>query len=152
MKQMFQAIKRIVDEYDDLKIVYPIHMNPLVRDTAKEVFGNNDRVRLIEPLEVVDFHNFISRSHIILTDSGGIQEEAPSLGKPVLVLRDTTERPEGIAAGTLKLAGTEEETIYQLMKELLDDETVYHAMSHASNPYGDGHASERIADAIEHLE
>lgn len=149
MHQMFKAIKRIVDEYEDIKVVYPIHMNPLVRDTAKEVFGDNDRIRLIEPLEVVDFHNFIGRSHLILTDSGGIQEEAPSLGKPVLVLRDTTERPEGIAAGTLKLAGTQEETIYRMIKELLDDEAAYHAMSHASNPYGDGHASERIADIIE---
>ncbi len=148
MKQMFQAIRRIVNEYDDIKVVYPIHMNPLVRDTANAVFGDNDRIRLIEPLEVFDFHNFIARAHIILTDSGGIQEEAPSLGKPVLVLRDTTERPEGIAAGTLKLAGTDEETIYALTKELLEDKAAYTKMSHAANPYGDGHASERIADVI----
>lgn len=149
MRHMFRAIKRIVDEHADLKVVYPIHMNPLVRDTAKEIFGDMDRVRLIEPLEVLDFHNFIAKSYIILTDSGGIQEEAPSLGKPVLVLRDTTERPEGIAAGTLKLVGTEEETIYETFKLLLEDEVEYQKMSHASNPYGDGHASERIADILE---
>lgn len=149
MRHMFRAIKRIVDEHADLKVVYPIHMNPLVRDTAKEIFGDMDRVRLIEPLEVLDFHNFIAKSYIILTDSGGIQEEAPSLGKPVLVLRDTTERPEGIAAGTLKLVGTEEETIYETFKLLLEDEEEYQKMSHASNPYGDGHASERIADVLE---
>lgn len=149
MRHMFHAINRIVNEFPNIKVVYPIHMNPTVRATANEIFKDNDRVKLIEPLEVLDFHNFINRSHIILTDSGGIQEEAPGLGKPVLVLRDTTERPEGIAAGTLKLAGTEEETIYKLIKELLEDESVYRAMSHASNPYGDGTASIQIADAIE---
>lgn len=151
MRHMFHAIKRIVNEYENIKVVYPIHMNPLVRDTAKEILGNHERIRLIEPLEVLDFHNFIARAHIILTDSGGIQEEAPGLGKPVLVLRDTTERPEGIEAGTLKLAGTKEETIYSLTKELLDDDSVYQTMSHASNPYGDGHASERIVNIIKNL-
>ena len=148
MYHIFRAIKRIVDEFSDVKVVYPIHMNPKVRSIAKEVLGECDRVKIIEPLEVFDFHNFQNKSFIILTDSGGIQEEAPSLGKPVLVLRDTTERPEGIEAGTLKLAGTDEETIYQLTKQLLTDHDLYHSMSHASNPYGDGHASERIADAI----
>lgn len=148
MRQMFKAIKRIVDEFNDIKVVYPVHLNPKVREVADEVLGDDDRIKLIEPLEVIDFHNFIAKSHIILTDSGGIQEEAPSLGKPVLVLRDTTERPEGIEAGTLKLAGTSEERIYELIKELLTDKNVYDSMSKASNPYGDGHASERIADAI----
>lgn len=151
MRHMFHAIKRIVNEYDNIKVVYPIHMNPLVRNTANEIFGKHDRIRLIEPLEVLDFHNFIARAHIILTDSGGIQEEAPGLGKPVLVLRDTTERPEGIEAGTLKLAGTNEETIYALTKELLDDPLVYQSMSHASNPYGDGTASVRIVQIIKEL-
>lgn len=149
MRHMFHAIKRIVEENEGIKVIYPIHMNPIVRDIANDVFGKNDRIRLIEPLEVLDFHNFIARSHIILTDSGGIQEEAPSLGKPVLVLRDTTERPEGIAAGTLKLAGTNEDTIYELLNELLHDEGIYNSMSKASNPYGDGKASKRIADYIE---
>lgn len=149
MRHMFQAIKRIVNEHSDVKVIYPIHMNPVVRDTAKEIFNDHERIRLIEPLEVFDFHNFLAQSYLILTDSGGIQEEAPSLGKPVLVLRDTTERPEGIAAGTLKLAGTEEETIYTMTKTLLTDQKAYEAMAHAANPYGDGHASERIADAIE---
>ncbi len=148
MYHIFRAIRRIVDEFADVKVVYPIHKNPLVRSIANEVLDGCDRVRLIEPLDVEDFHNFQNRSYVILTDSGGIQEEAPSLGKPVLVLRDTTERPEGIAAGTLKLAGTSEDTIYALTKELLEDEQVYETMSHAANPYGDGHASERIADAI----
>lgn len=148
MYHIFRAIRRIVDEFADVKVVYPIHKNPLVRRIANEVLEGCDRVRLIEPLDVEDFHNFQNRSYVILTDSGGIQEEAPSLGKPVLVLRDTTERPEGIAAGTLKLAGTSEDTIYALTKELLEDEQVYETMSHAANPYGDGHASERIADAI----
>ena len=148
MYNIFRAIKRIVDEFEDVKVVYPIHMNPKVRQIASDVLSGCDRVRLIEPLEVFDFHNFQGKSYIILTDSGGIQEEAPSLGKPVLVLRDTTERPEGIDAGTLKLAGTEEDDIYRLTKELLTDASVYESMSHASNPYGDGHASERIADAI----
>lgn len=148
MRQIFQGIKRIIEEFDDVKVLYPIHKNPLVREIANEVFAGMERVRLIEPLEVLDFHNFQNQATLILTDSGGIQEEAPSLGKPVLVLRDTTERPEGIAAGTLKLVGTEEETIYQKTKKLLCDAQAYAAMRHASNPYGDGHASERIADAI----
>ena len=148
MYNIFRAVKRIVDEFDDVKVVYPIHLNPKVRQIANEVFGDNDKVRLIEPLEVFDFHNFQNKSYIILTDSGGIQEEAPSLGKPVLVLRDTTERPEGIEAGTLKLAGTDEETIYQMTKELLTNKEEYDKMSHASNPYGDGEASRRIVDAI----
>ena len=148
MHHMFRAIRRILDEHPDVKAIYPIHMNPKVRQIAKEVFDDCDRVRLIEPLEVFDFHNFQNKSYLIMTDSGGIQEEAPSLGKPVLVLRDTTERPEGIKAGTLKLTGTDEEVIYNETKKLLSDKEAYHAMSHASNPYGDGHASERIADAI----
>lgn len=148
MYHIFRAIKRIVDEFADVKVVYPIHMNPKVRQIAKEVFDDCDRVRLIEPLEVFDFHNFQNKSYLIMTDSGGIQEEAPSLGKPVLVLRDTTERPEGIKAGTLKLTGTDEEVIYNETKKLLSDKEAYNAMSHASNPYGDGHSSERIADAI----
>jgi len=148
MYHIFRAVKRIVDEFPDIKVVYPIHMNPRVREVANDVLGDNDRVKLIDPLEVIDFHNFIAKSYLILTDSGGIQEEAPSLGKPVLVLRDTTERPEGIDAGTLKLAGTDEETIYKLTKELLENEEEYNRMSKASNPYGDGKASKRIADAI----
>lgn len=148
MRGMFRAIKRIVEEFDDIKVVYPVHLNPKVQSVADEVLGNNDRVKLIPPLDVVDFHNVIARSHIILTDSGGIQEEAPSLGKPVIVLRDTTERPEGIDAGTLKLAGTNEETIYKLVKELLTDKDEYKRMSEAKNPYGDGLASKRIADEI----
>lgn len=148
MRNMFRAISQIVNEHNDLQVVYPVHLNPIVRETAKEILGNNPRVHLIEPLEVIDFHNFLSRAHIILTDSGGIQEEAPSLGVPVLVLRDTTERPEGIKAGTLKLAGTEEKTIYTLTKTLLTDQTEYEKMSRASNPYGDGNASYRIVQAI----
>lgn len=149
MYHIFRAVRRIVEEFPDVKVVYPIHMNPVVRKIAGETLGNIDRVRLIEPLEVVDFHNFINKSYLILTDSGGIQEEAPTLGKPVLVLRDTTERPEGIEAGTLKMAGTEEETIYVMTKELLSNEELYRSMSVAKNPYGDGRASIRIADAIE---
>ncbi|OMF59364.1 UDP-N-acetylglucosamine 2-epimerase [Paenibacillus sp. FSL R5-0490] len=149
MRNMFKAIKRIVDEHPDIKAIYPIHMNPVVREAANEILGNCDRVRIIEPLEVLDFHNFLSRSYLILTDSGGIQEEAPSLGKPVLVMRDTTERPEGIAAGTLKLVGTDEENIYKTFKLLLEDRTEYEKMSQASNPYGDGFASKRIADVLE---
>lgn len=149
MRNMFRAIKRIIDEFDDVKAVYPIHMNPVVREAAREIFGDDDRIRIIEPLEVLDFHNFLSRSYMILTDSGGIQEEAPSLGKPVLVMRDTTERPEGIAAGTLKLVGTDEEFIYKTFKELLVNEEEYKKMSHASNPYGDGFACKRIADILE---
>lgn len=148
MRQMFRAIKRIVDEHDDLKVIYPIHMNPMVRQAATEIFGDDERFHIIEPLDVLDFHNFLSRSYLILTDSGGIQEEAPSLGKPVLVMRDTTERPEGIAAGTLKLVGTNEETIYKEFDRLLTDKTAYDAMAKASNPYGDGHACERIADVL----
>ncbi|MDZ5711317.1 non-hydrolyzing UDP-N-acetylglucosamine 2-epimerase [Jeotgalibacillus haloalkalitolerans] len=149
MKNMFRAIKRIVDEYQDIKVIYPIHMNPVVREAANEILGNNDRVRIIEPLEVLDFHNFLAKSYLILTDSGGIQEEAPSLGKPVLVMRDTTERPEGVEAGTLKLVGTEEENIYNNFKLLLEDNYEYEKMSKASNPYGDGFASKRIADVLE---
>ncbi|WP_078430928.1 non-hydrolyzing UDP-N-acetylglucosamine 2-epimerase [Alkalihalobacterium alkalinitrilicum] len=149
MKNMFRAIKRIVDEREDIKAIYPIHMNPVVREAANEILGNCDRVKIIEPLEVLDFHNFLSRSYLILTDSGGIQEEAPSLGKPVLVMRDTTERPEGIAAGTLKLVGTDEEIIYNTFKLLLEDTVEYEKMSQASNPYGDGLASKRIADVLE---
>ena len=148
MRGMFQAIRRIVEEYPDVKAVYPVHLNPKVREVANEVLGDNEKIKLIDPLEVIDFHNFIANSYLILTDSGGIQEEAPSLGKPVLVLRDTTERPEGIQAGTLKLAGTDEETIYRLTKQLLEDQEEYRKMSKASNPYGDGKASQRIADAI----
>lgn len=148
MHHMFRAIRRIVDEHPDIKVIYPIHMNPVVRKAADEELGNDDRIHIIDPLEVLDFHNFLARSYLILTDSGGIQEEAPSLGKPVLVMRDTTERPEGIAAGTLKLVGTNEETIYAEFKRLLDDPIAYEAMSKASNPYGDGHACERIADAL----
>ena len=148
MRNIFRAIRRIVDEFEDVKVLYPIHLNPKVRDVAHEVFDGCDRVKLIEPLEVFDFHNFINRCYMIMSDSGGVQEEAPSLGKPVLVLRDTTERPEGIDAGTLKLVGTDEENIYREAKLLLTDMKEYEAMSKASNPYGDGHASERIADAI----
>jgi UDP-N-acetylglucosamine 2-epimerase (non-hydrolysing) len=149
MRNMFKAIKRIVDEHPDIKVIYPIHMNPVVREAANEILGNCDRVRIIEPLEVLDFHNFLSKSYLILTDSGGIQEEAPSLGKPVLVMRDTTERPEGIAAGTLKLVGTNEDNIYNTFKLLLEDKNEYERMSQASNPYGDGFASKRIADILE---
>lgn len=148
MKHIFRAVKRIVEEYPDVKVVYPIHLNPKVREIANEIFKGIDKVRLIEPLEVIDFHNFQNKSYIILTDSGGIQEEAPSLGKPVLVLRDTTERPEGIAAGTLKLVGTNEEKIYIETKKLLDNKEEYNKMSHASNPYGDGFTSKYIVDAI----
>ncbi|HWO98609.1 MAG TPA: UDP-N-acetylglucosamine 2-epimerase (non-hydrolyzing) [Bacillus sp. (in: firmicutes)] len=148
MRNMFRAVKRIVEEHDDVQVVYPVHLNPVVRELADEVLGDDPRIHLIEPLDVIDFHNFASRSYLILTDSGGVQEEAPSLGVPVLVLRDTTERPEGIEAGTLKLAGTEEENIYQLAKRLLTDKEAYEYMSKASNPYGDGLASKRIADAI----
>lgn len=150
MRNMFRAIKRLVNEHDDVQVVYPVHLNPAVREVADEILKGDSRIHLIEPLGVVDFHNFASRAHIILTDSGGVQEEAPSLGVPVLVLRDTTERPEGIDAGTLKLAGTDEETIYELAKELLTDDAAYEAMSKASNPYGDGEASRRIVEAILH--
>ena len=148
MKHMFRAIRRVMDEHPDVKAIYPIHMNPVVRQTADEILGGEERIRIIEPLEVLDFHNFLARSYMILTDSGGIQEEAPSLGKPVLVMRDTTERPEGIAAGTLKLVGTDEEIIYQNFKLLLENADAYAAMSNASNPYGDGFACKRIADIL----
>ena len=149
MHHMFRAIRRILEEHEDVKAIYPIHMNPVVRQTANEELGGCDRIRIIEPLDVLGFHNFLARSFMILTDSGGIQEEAPSLGKPVLVMRDTTERPEGIAAGTLKLVGTNEEVIYKNFKELLENKETYDAMSHASNPYGDGFACKRIADILE---
>ena len=148
MCHMFRAIRRVMDEYPDVKAIYPIHMNPVVRETAAEFLGDDERIHIIEPLDVLDFHNFMARSYMILTDSGGIQEEAPSLGKPVLVMRDTTERPEGIAAGTLKLVGTSEETIYAEFKRLLTDKAAYDAMARASNPYGDGHACERIARVL----
>ncbi len=149
MRHMFCAIRRIIEEHPDVKAIYPIHMNPRVRATADEILGDCDRIRLIEPLEVIDFHNFLAKSYLILTDSGGIQEEAPSLGKPVLVMRDTTERPEGIEAGTLKLVGTDEKTIYENFKNLLENKEEYDKMAHASNPYGDGNASRRIADILE---
>lgn len=150
MYNMFRAIKRIVDEHPDLKVIYPIHMNPAVRKAASDIFGEDERFHIIEPLDVLDFHNFLARSYLILTDSGGIQEEAPSLGKPVLVMRDTTERPEGIKAGTLKLVGTNEDTIYREFKSLIVDQDAYDSMSHASNPYGDGFACQRIADILVH--
>lgn len=149
MHNMFRAIRRIMDEHPDVKAIYPIHMNPVVREAAAQELGECDRIHIIEPLEVLDFHNFLARSFMILTDSGGIQEEAPSLGKPVLVMRDTTERPEGIAAGTLKLVGTDEKVIYDNFKLLLENEEAYDAMSKASNPYGDGFACKRIADILE---
>lgn len=148
MHHMFRAIKRIVDEHKDVKVIYPIHMNPLVRDAARKELGDSDRVHIIEPLEVLDFHNFLARSYMILTDSGGIQEEAPSLGKPVLVMRDTTERPEGVKAGTLKLVGTDEETIYKNFKLLLENTDEYNKMSHASNPYGNGTACKQIVNIL----
>lgn len=149
MRHMFKAIRKVMDEHEDVKAIYPIHMNPVVREIADEFLGNDDRIHIIEPLDVLDFHNFLSRSCLILTDSGGIQEEAPSLGKPVLVMRDTTERPEGVISGTLKLVGTDENTIYKEFSLLLSDKEVYDRMSKANNPYGDGHACERIADVIE---
>ncbi len=148
MYSIFNAVNKIVNEFDDVKVIYPMHLNSKVREIAQEVLGNNAKVKLIEPLEVFDFHNFQNKAYLILSDSGGVQEEAPSLGKPVIVLRDTTERPEGIEAGTLVLAGTEEENIYKITKNLLEDENKYKAMSKAVNPYGDGKASERIVDAI----
>lgn len=149
MHNMFRAIRRVMEEHSDVKAIYPIHMNPVVRKAAKEELNGCDRIHIIEPLEVLDFHNFLARSYLILTDSGGIQEEAPSLGKPVLVMRDTTERPEGIAAGTLKLVGTDEENIYQNFRELLENKEEYNKMAHAANPYGDGYACKRIADILE---
>ena len=148
MKGMFRAIRRICEKYDDVKVVYPVHLNPVVKEAADQVLGSVENVRLIKPLEVFEFHNLLNRSYIILTDSGGIQEEAPSLHKPVIVLRDTTERPEGVEAGTLKLAGTNEDTIYSMIDSLLSDKEEYDRMSRAVNPYGDGQASRRIADAI----
>ena len=148
MRHMFRAIRRVMDEHPDVKAIYPIHMNPQVRSTAQDILGGDDRIHLIEPLDVLDFHNFLSRSYLVLTDSGGIQEEAPSLGKPVLVMRDTTERPEGIKAGTLKLVGTDETVIYENFKLLLENQGEYQKMSRASNPYGDGRACERIADIL----
>ena len=148
MKHIFTAIKRIVDEFDDVKVIYPVHLNPKVRNIANELFKDCDKIKLIDPLDVFDFHNFINKSYIVLTDSGGLQEEAPSLNKPVLVLRDVTERPEGIEAGTLKLVGTDTDKIYNETKKLLTDKKAYENMSNAINPYGDGHASERIVDAI----
>ena len=152
MRNMFRAIRRVMEEHPDVKAIYPIHMNPAVRETADRFLSGDDRIHIIEPLDVVDFHNFMNKSYLILTDSGGIQEEAPSLGKPVLVMRDTTERPEGITAGTLKLVGTEEENIYREFCRLLSDESAYDQMSKASNPYGDGHACERIAKVLEHID
>ena len=149
MRNMFRAIRRIVDENSDVKVIYPIHMNPAVREIADEILGGDEKIRMIEPLDVLDFHNFLSHSYLVLTDSGGIQEEAPSLGKPVLVMRNTTERPEGVAAGTLKLVGTDEETIYHSFKELLENNNIYKKMSQAVNPYGDGCSSKRIADILE---
>ena len=149
MRAIFRAVRRIVDETPDVKVLYPVHMNPTIRALADEILGGDERIRLIPPMDVVDFHNVLARSDLVMTDSGGIQEEAPSLGKPVLVLRDTTERPEGVAAGTLKLVGTDEEAIYREAKRLLTDEAAYHRMSVASNPYGDGHACRRIADILE---
>ncbi|MFQ7156093.1 MAG: non-hydrolyzing UDP-N-acetylglucosamine 2-epimerase [Merdimonas faecis] len=150
MHHMFRAIRRIIDENLDVKAIYPVHMNPVVRKAAEEELGDCARIHIIDPLDVIDFHNFLARSYLILTDSGGIQEEAPSLGKPVLVMRDTTERPEGIEAGTLKLVGTDEETIYENFKMLLENQEAYNRMAHASNPYGDGHACKRIADILVH--
>ena len=149
LKHMFRAIKKIVDNFADVKVIYPVHMNPIVRKTAQELLGNHERIKIIEPLDVLDFHNFMAHAYIILTDSGGIQEEAPSLGKPVLVMRDTTERPEGIEAGTLKLTGTDEDRIYNCAKELLIDKEEYEKMSQASNPYGDGKASKKIVQILE---
>lgn len=150
MRAMFRAIKRIIDEFPDVKAIYPIHMNPLVREIADEIFNKDESIKIIEPLDVIDFHNFMNQSYLILTDSGGIQEEAPALGKPVLVMRNTTERPEGVQAGTLKLVGTSEEAIYHNCKLLLTDESEYNRMSQACNPYGDGYASKRISDILEH--
>ena len=151
MHEMFRAIRRIVEEFDDVKAVYPVHLNPRVREVANEELSGCDQIKLIEPMEAESFHNLMNHSYLILTDSGGIQEEAPSLGKPVLVMRDTTERPEGIKAGTLRLVGTSQNTIYDACRELLTDETVYRTMSETANPYGDGHASERIRKILEDL-
>ena len=149
MENIFAVINRVMKEFDDIKVLYPVHMNPVIRHAAAAAFDGNDRVRLVEPLDVLDFHNFMARAYLVLTDSGGVQEEAPSLGKPVLVLRDTTERPEGVAAGTLKLVGTDRENIYREFKRLLTDPQAYNKMSIAANPYGDGFASQRIANILE---
>lgn len=151
MRNMFKAIKRLVDEHDDIKVIYPIHLNPKVRIIASEIFSNDNSIHLIEPLDVLDFHNFLAKSYLVLTDSGGIQEEAPSLGKPVLVMRDNTERPEGIAAGTLKLVGTDEDVIYREFKKLITDRAAYESMAQASNPYGDGFACKRISDILQRV-
>ena len=148
MREMFRAIRRIVDETPDIKVIYPMHQNPAVREMARACFGGQERIHMIEPLDVLDFHNVMAHAYLIMTDSGGIQEEAPALGKPVLVMRDTTERPEGVVAGTLKLVGTDENTIYAAVRELLTDPAAYHEMEHAVNPYGDGHASRYIADIL----
>lgn len=148
LENIFTAIKKVIEEFNDIKVIYPIHMNPVIRQTADTIFKDTDRVKIVEPLDVLDFHNFMSRAYMVLTDSGGVQEEAPSLGKPVLVLRDTTERPEGVAAGTLKLVGTDSDNIYREFKRLLTDKEAYNEMSIASNPYGDGFASKRIADIL----
>ncbi|MEH7564126.1 non-hydrolyzing UDP-N-acetylglucosamine 2-epimerase [Priestia megaterium] len=148
MRNIFHAIRRLVDHHQDIAVVYPVHMNPMVKEAADDILGNHPRIKLIEPLDVIDFHNFMARSYLILTDSGGIQEEAPALGVPVLVLRDTTERSEGIIAGTLKLAGTNEDVIFNLANELLTNKEAYLEMAHAANPYGDGEASRRIAEAL----
>ena len=144
MRRVFKAMRQVVDSHADVEIIYPVHLNPVVQEAAHELLGNDPRIHLIDPLDVVDFHNLAARSYFIMTDSGGVQEEAPSLGKPVLVLRDTTERPEGVAAGTLKLVGTDPEVVTTNMLRLLEDDTAYQAMAHAKNPYGDGHAAERI--------
>lgn len=148
MRSMFTAIRRIVDDTPDVKVIYPMHMNPAVRDMARECFAGQDRIHMIEPMDVLDFHNLMARAYLILTDSGGIQEEAPALGKPVLVMRDTTERPEGVEAGTLKLVGTEEASVYAAVHQLLTDEAAYLSMARSVNPYGDGNASRRIADIL----
>ena len=148
MRRIFSAIRRVVDEFPDLKVIYPVHLNPVVSKAAESGFAGHPRIRLIPPLDVLAFHNFLARSYLILTDSGGIQEEAPSLGKPVLVLRDTTERPEGVAAGTLMLAGTDEIAVYEGFKNLVTNKVLYETMSKASNPYGDGFSSKRIADIL----
>ena len=148
MKRVFKVMRQVVETHDDVEIVYPVHLNPVVQEAAQDILGNHPRIHLIDPLDVVDFHNLAARSFFIMSDSGGVQEEAPSLGKPVLVLRDTTERPEGVEAGTLKLVGTQPEQVHDAMVELLDDQAVYEAMAHAKNPYGDGQASQRILDAI----
>ena len=149
MHNMFRAIRRVLDEHPECKAIYPIHMNPAVRKAADEELGGCDQIHIIEPIEVFDCHNFEARCHLCLTDSGGIQEEVPSYGRPVLVMRDTTERPEGVKAGTLRLVGTDEEAIYNNFKELLENSDAYNAMAKACNPYGDGHACERIADILE---